>query len=299
MHPPAATVGPGSGGDVDSQQRPSRRSRAKVVVDQLNRPVLVKLLAAVAFVVLLAPSVVIVVAGFNSGDYLGIPPDGFSMRWVTAFLTGSLFTSWLFSFGLALNSTVIASVLGVLAALSFERGVLRRVPWLRGVFFAPMAIPGIVFGFALLITYVLVFPGLYRTYPGLVVGHVVILMPYVVSTVGASLTTIEPSLEQAARSLGASPQTVFWRITLPLLAPGISAGALFGFVVSFGQYDLSIFLSTPDLTPLPIALYEKMRFQFDPTIAGAGIFAIAQLALTLLIINRLFGLSKVTNALSR
>lgn len=286
--------------DVTSMTvRPQKQKKRVVEPSRLNRPVLVKVIACLAFVVLLAPSAVIVVAGFNSGEYLKFPPDGFSLRWVVAFLAGPLFTSWLFSFGLAFNATIIATVIGTMAALSFQRGWLHRFPLMRPLFFAPLAVPGIVLGFALLITYVGLFPGLYRTYWGLVLGHVIIVTPYVVSTVTSSLTTIEPSLGEAARSLGAGPATVFRRVTLPLLTPGITAGSLFGFVVSFGQYDLSIFLSTPDLTPLPIALFEKMRFQFDATIAGAGIFAIVQLAVSLLIINRLFGLSRVTNALSR
>jgi putative spermidine/putrescine transport system permease protein len=133
----------------------------------------------------------------------------------------------------------------------------------------------------------------------LLIGHVITVMPYVVGSVSSALAGLERSLEDAARSLGAGPWRTFRSITLPLISPGMIAGIVFGFVVSFGQFDVSLFLSTPDLEPLPVALYQSMRFQFDPTIAASGVFAVVQLIVSLLIINHVFGLSRLTKSLLR
>jgi putative spermidine/putrescine transport system permease protein len=104
--------------------------------------------------------------------------------------------------------------------------------------------------------------------------------------------SFDVSLEEAARSLGASPWTAFRMITIPNISAGIAAGATFAFIVSFGQFDVSLFLSTPNLTPLPIALYVSLRYTFEPTAAAAGIFAIILVVVSMLITSRLVNLRK-------
>lgn len=256
-------------------------------------------LAIIGFVVLLAPSVVILAAGLNQDTYLRFPPSGFSTRWLEKFLSGPLLTSFGFSFGLAFASALIATLLGTLAALSVTRGLLRRYPASMALFMAPLTVPGVILGFALYIFYVGSGIGLTRTYVGLLIGHVIVVTPYVFGSVSAALAGVDASLEDAARSLGASPWRSFRSITLPLINPGLVAGITFGFVVSFGQFDVSLFLSSPDYEPLPIALYQQMRFQFDPTIAASGVFAVALLVIMLTLVNHVFGLSRLTKSLLR
>lgn len=127
---------------------------------------------------------------------------------------------------------------------------------------------------------------------GLVIGHVLVTTPYVIGTVSASLAVFDRSLEEAARSLGAGPFTAFRKVTMPIIGPGMLAGSIFAFIVSFGQFDVSLFLSTPNLTPLPIAMYISLRYQFEPTAAAAGIFAIMLVVVSMLITAKLVNMKK-------
>ena len=131
--------------------------------------------------------------------------------------------------------------------------------------------------------------------PGLVIGHVLVTCPYVIGTVNAALVGFDISLEEAARSLGAKPFKTFRAITLPVISPGIIAGSVFSFIVSFGQFDVSLFLTPPDSNPLPIALYSSLRYTFEPTAAAAGIFAIFLVVVSMLITARLTNLRQLAN----
>ena len=108
---------------------------------------------------------------------------------------------------------------------------------------------------------------------GAVVGLVQFTLPFMVLSLIGIIRSIHPSLEEAARSLGAGPLTAFRKVTLPIIGPGVAAGAIFAFIVSFGQFDVSLFLSTPNYTPLPIALYISLRYTFEPTAAAAGFWS--------------------------
>jgi putative spermidine/putrescine transport system permease protein len=126
----------------------------------------------------------------------------------------------------------------------------------------------------------------------MVIGHVVVTVPYVIGTVSAARYDFDVSLVDAARSLGAGPVRAFRAITLPMISPGIMAGSIFAFIVSFGQFDVSLFLSTPNITPLPIAIYNSLRYKFEPTAAAAGIFAIALVVLSMVLTSRLTNLAR-------
>ncbi len=146
-----------------------------------------------------------------------------------------------------------------------------------------------------LYTYYLQFPwlGLSRSFSGMVVGHILVTMPFVIGTVSASLYGFDLALEEAARSLGANPLKAFFTVTLPNIKSGISAGSLFAFIVSFGQFDLSLLLSSPNNTPLPYAMYGSLRYEFTPVSAAAGTFAIALVVVSMLATARLTNLSKL------
>jgi len=249
--------------------------------------------AAVALVVLLLPVVVVVLAGLNAGDFLTFPPEGLSLRWVIAFLTSETYlNAYLFSLGLAVLTMAVSTTLGTMAAI-----YLARVPFwgrdlLRGFFLSPIMLPGVVLGLALYVFYVSSGIGLARTLPGLLIGHVLVTCPYVIGTVSAALFNFDQALEEAARSLGAGPWTAFRKVTLPVIAPGVLAGAIFAFIVSFGQFEVALFLSTPNLQPLPIAMYISLRYAFEPIAAAAGIFAIALVVVSMVITAKLVNLRR-------
>lgn len=273
---------------MQATQSKGRRRRPEPVV-----ALPLRIVAWIAFVVLLLPVAIVVLAGLNSGDYLSFPPEGLSLRWVIDFLTSDTWMSaYLFSLLLALITMVVSTILGTMAAIVLARTVFRGRDLLRAYFLSPLILPGMVLGLALYVFFVATDVGLARSLTGLVIGHVLVTCPYVIGTVSAALVTFDTSLEEAARSLGAGPWTAFRRVTLPNIGAGIMAGSIFAFIVSFGQFDVSLFLSTPNLQPLPMALYESLRYKFEPTAAAAGIFAILLVVISMLVTAKLVNMRK-------
>ena len=256
-------------------------------------PLLFRIIAIITFIYLLLPVVIVVLAGLNSGNYLTFPPEGLSLRWVQAFLTSDVFLpAYLFSLRLAFCVMAVSTVFGTMAAIFLTRVNFPGRSLVRAFFMAPLLLPGLVLGLALYVYYlnVPVF-GLSRTFGGMLIGHLLVTMPFVIGTVSAALYGFDRSLEEAARSLGANPLKAFMSITLPNIKSGITAGALFAFIVSFGQFDLSLMLSTPNNTPLPFAMYNSLRYEFEPTAAAAGVFAIALVIVSMVLTSRITNLS--------
>ena len=160
--------------------------------------------------------------------------------------------------------TVIATVLGTAASIALWRYEFPGKGVLQVLLFPPIAIPWLITGTAMLIFFFGV--GLGRGTPSVILGHVALALPYVIVVVTARLATLDRTLEEAARSLGASPWIVTRAVTLPWIAPGIVAGALFAFAVSFDQFVVSYFLSEPGDTTLPVLIYSAIRKGFTPEI---------------------------------
>ncbi|WP_210526153.1 ABC transporter permease [Rubellimicrobium arenae] len=257
-------------------------------------PLTFRLVSGVALVILLTPVLIVVLSGLNSGEYLTFPPQGLSLKWVAGFFTSPIFLpAFLFSFGLATVTTIISTILGTMAAIFLTRSRSRAREVLRGLFILPVVLPGVVLGLALYVFFAWTKLGLAGSFPGLLIGHVLVTMPFVIATVTASLVDFDLSVEDAARSLGATPLQAFTKVTLPIIQPGISAGTIFAFIVSFGQFELTLFLATPDMQPLPIAMYTSLRYAFEPTAAAAGIFAICLVTISTLVTSRLVNLKKL------
>ncbi|HKG25828.1 MAG TPA: ABC transporter permease [Thermomicrobiales bacterium] len=258
-------------------------------------PMLFRVVTVITFAYLLIPAGIVVAAGLNSGNYLTFPPEGISLKWVTGFFESDIFLpAYLFSLKLAFITMVISTTLGTMTAIFLTRVAFPGRGLVRAFFLAPLLLPGLVIGLALY-AYYLQFPWLHlsRSFTGMVIGHVLVTMPFVIGTVSASLYGFDLALEEAARSLGANPLKAFFSVTLPNIKAGISAGSLFAFIVSFGQFDLSLLLSTPNNTPLPYAMYSSLRYEFTPVSAAAGTFAIALVIVSMAATARLTNLSKL------
>lgn len=249
-----------------------------------------RILTVAIYAFLLAPLVIVVLAAFNAGTYLRFPPQGLSFRWFVEFAHSRSFVgSLIFSLRLAAIVTVVATVLGTMASLWLTRVSGRVRGALQVLVIAPLAVPGILTGIALL----LFFYSLGWRQTGLlnlVIGHTLICVPYVVLIVGAVLARQDATLVEAARNLGAGPLRSFWRVTLPLAKGGIICGAVFAFVTSYDDFNISLLLSGVGATPLPIQLFDYLRFSFDPTPAVAGTISIAITAFVVLLVQRLVGL---------
>jgi putative spermidine/putrescine transport system permease protein len=277
--------------DALSKEIEARSVQAEDTREEIPRVFYIATILVFAF--LLLPVAIVVLAGLNAGNFLTFPPHGLSFRWVQAFLTSPVFIgSFLWSFALAILAGLTSTVLGTMTSLVLTRYEFRGRGLLSALFLSPIMLPGLVIGLGLYIYYISAVPMLARSFWGLLIGHVIVTMPYVVRTVSASLYHFDLSLEEAARNLGASPLKAFLQVTLPIIQPGIMAGSIFAFVMSFGQFDVSLFLSQPAFTPLPLTMYEEMRFRYTPIVAAAGIFAIALVATSILLTSRLTDLKR-------
>lgn len=260
-------------------------------------PLTLRVIAGATLVILLAPMFIVVLAGLNSGDHLSFPPEGLSLRWMVAFFKSDIFLpAYGYSLMVAVVTMVFSTILGTTISLFLVRSKFRGQEAVRAFFMSPLMLPGIVLGLSLYLFYISSGIGLTRTLAGLIIGHIIVTCPYVIGTVSAALTGFDISLEEASRSLGASRWQTFRKITLPVIRPGIIAGATFAFIVSFGQFDVSLFLAPPDATPLPMALYISLRYTFEPTAAAAGIFAIFLVVVSMLFAARMANLKRLANA---
>jgi len=250
---------------------------------------------AVAFVLILVPIVIVVVAAFSPKDYFEFPPSGLSWRWfVEFFRLENMRGAFALSVELALASATLATVLGTLGALFLAR---RRGPLatlLQALFLAPLVFPTIVLGVALLLLYKTV--GM-PVFPGLLLAHCVIGMPYGFRTVLSSAQALDPALEEAGQSLGAGPLATLVLLTLPLVWPGVLSGWLFAFIVSFGELNAALFLTGPGLTTLPIEIFSYLQFQGSQlVIAAASTLQIVLIIALVALIERIVGLGRIIRA---
>jgi putative spermidine/putrescine transport system permease protein len=219
------------------------------------------------------PIVVVTVVSFSSATYLTFPPPAFGLKWYEAYFGSAdwLRPTWL-SIWVAAVVVVLSTVLGTLAAL----GITRLPPSLRivvaGLALSPLIVPGIVV--AIGIYYAFSRYGLVGSPAGLILAHTCLSLPFVVTSVSASLAGIDPRLGHAALSLGATPRAAFFQVTLPLIRPGVLVGALFAFIHSFDELIVALFISGSGAVTLPRRMWDDLRFAIDPTIAAVSTLTI-------------------------
>lgn len=227
-------------------------------------PLLGRIWLALILVFLYAPILVMAAMSFNASPFYQLPFE-FSTRWYTEMAANSrIIKAALRSIGIALATTVLATALGTTASVALFRYDFRGKRMLQILLFPPIAIPWLITGTAMLVFFYGI--GIGRGTPAVLIGHVALALPYVIVTVTARLSSFDITLEEAARSMGADSWTVLRRITLPWIAPGIVAGALFAFAVSFDQFVVSYFLAEPGDSTLPVLIYTAIRKGFTPEI---------------------------------
>lgn len=231
---------------------------------------------------LLAPIAIVSVFAVNPTPYISFPPVGFTLVWFAKFFANPDFINALWiSLRVAAAVLVLSMLIGATAALALARGDLPAARLLTAFFMSPLMLPAILTGLALFQIYLLA--GIGRPIWGLVMGHTVVAVPYVIRTTLAVLYNFDRRLEEAAAALGANPLRVFFEVTLPLIRPGVIAGGIFAFIVSFDQFPVSLFLVVPKGETLPVVLFNYMKFDLDGAIAAASMVSIA-LALTVVIL---------------
>jgi putative spermidine/putrescine transport system permease protein len=223
--------------------------------------------AVLTLLYLILPVLAIVPLSFSSSTFLVYPIPGWSLRWYQNLIAS---TEWRMaaknSFIVAPSATVVATVLGTLAAIGLTKANFRGKALLMAILISPMIVPVVVVGVGMYLFFAPL--GLANTYIGLILAHASLGVPFVVTTVAATLQGFNYNLVRASLSLGANPVKTFFRITLPVIAPGVISGALFAFATSFDEVVVTLFLAGADQTTLPRQMFTGIRENISPTIAA-------------------------------
>jgi putative spermidine/putrescine transport system permease protein len=218
---------------------------------------------------LIAPILAIMPLSFNSETFFSYPMPGYSLRWYEEFFTSDRWQSALrLSLLLAFLTTILATTLGTLAALGLSRANFPYRATVMAILISPMIVPVIIAALGMFFFYSKI--GLTGTVLGLVLAHTALATPFVVITVTATLSSFDRTLMRAGASLGAPPTTVFFRVVMPLILPGMISGALFAFVTSFDEVIAVIFIAGPEQRTLPRQMFSGIRELISPTITAAA-----------------------------
>lgn len=223
---------------------------------------------------LVLPTLIVIPISFGSAPYIEFPPSALTWRWYVQYLTDP---DWLaatfFSLRIALGTTLIATVVGTLAAIALVRGNLPGKALIHGLALSPLVVPHIIVAIALY----LVFAPLRLTgsFTGFLLAHSMLAVPYVVITVSAALQRFDPTLELAALNCGASRVRAFFSVVLPNITPGVAAGAVFAFMSSFDEATVAFFISDLEGKTITRKLFEDIDFNLTPVIAVVSTVMVA------------------------
>ncbi|MNW29048.1 Inner membrane ABC transporter permease protein YdcV [compost metagenome] len=251
------------------------------------------LFSLLVFVFLLGPLLIISATSFEPGTVLKFPPEGFSLRWYENIFEVSMFMkTFKTSMIVSLCGNVLALLLGVPAAYALSRFSFRGKGLLNAIFLSPVLIPGIVLGFTLLKYLIVVYQ--LPIYAGLLIGHTVIMLPFIIRVIASSLSNFDFAIEEAALSLGAGRFETFVKVVLPNIRSGIIAAVLIAFLESFNNVDISVFMTGPGFSTLPIQMLTYVENYFDPTIAALSVLLMVLTGVLMFVIERMMGLSYFT-----
>jgi ABC-type spermidine/putrescine transport system, permease component II len=241
---------------------------------------------------LLAPILIVCVVAFTSQGYLSLPTEGLSLRWFKAIGDNPEFVrAFRDSLVLGAISSTIAVGFSIPAALAIARHQFRGREFITALFLSPLMVPHIVLGIAFLRFFTQI--GLGGTFVGLVLSHVIIILPFALRLILAASTGMDRSIENAAASLGATSWTTFRRVTLPLILPGVASGWVLAFINSFDEVTMTVFIASPETTTLPVRLFLYIQDNIDPLVAAVSAALIFMTVAAMLVLDRLYGLERL------
>jgi putative spermidine/putrescine transport system permease protein len=251
------------------------------------RRMLMAALGALTVFYLLAPTLVIVPMSFTEARILSFPPEGFTFQWYERMLTDRQWSTGIVnSLQVAFLTALLTTALGTLAALGINRGRFPGKALVNALTLSPIIVPVVVIAigmFGLFVQW-----RLSSSLLGLVLAHTALAMPFVVVNVSTSLQTMDRNLELAAANLGADPRRSFMHITLPIILPGVLAGAIFAFITSWDEVVVAIFMTSARFRTLPTEMWEQVRQAVDPTVAAVSttLLVVTTVLLLLLVVVR-------------
>lgn len=251
-------------------------------------------LVGLLYVFLLAPIIVVLISSFDTRPYLAFPPEHYSLG---SYIQLAHNTTFIKAFVASLVIGMLASLLslccGIPAALALIRHPFRGKALVNGFFLSPLLAPHIVLGLAILL---IMSPlHLLDTYTGIVIAHLGLTVPYIIRTVSISLQSVDIRVEEAARVHGASNLKTFFRVTLPLIMPGIMAGGIIAFLISFDEAVVALFIAGSRVTTLPVEIYHYIEYRTDPQVAALSVVLIAISIILVFFVERMLGLRKALN----
>jgi putative spermidine/putrescine transport system permease protein len=247
---------------------------------------------------ILLPLLLVTWLAFFRQEIPSFPPEGYSLQWFGAVLNNKSFVSgFILSFQVGVTATLLGLALAVPASLAIARLRFPGRGFATTLLLMPLIVPGVVLGASIYVfqieTEIATGLPMLGTTAGLIAAHALIVIPWAARLVTASLAGFDPTVEEAAKNLGATPWTTFRRVTLPAIRPGIVAGALFGFVTSFGNLEMSLFLVGAGRTTLPIAILQYLEWKIDPTVAAVSVMQIALIGVAMMVTDRYVKIANV------
>lgn len=241
---------------------------------------------------LLLPLVVVLISSFNAANSFRFPPDGLSLRWYSDVLGDAAWMQALgFSAQLLLVVVPVVVVLGTLGGYAVGAGTFPGRKALALLFLSPITVPGVMLGLALL--HQLQVVGLVGTSTGLVLAHLVVTFPFCVRVTAVSAAAIDPRLDRAARSLGASPLRSFLTVTVPLMRPGILAALFLGAVISLGEVAVSVLVSGARTATVPVRIYSAVQVQMEPSVAAISSLLLLASVAVIALLDRFLNISRL------
>lgn len=251
---------------------------------------ILKIFTALVFAFLILPLVIITVTAFGGDSAIKFPISSFSFKWfANVFALKSFRKSFLTSFEISILATIIALLVGIPAAYALARSGMKGKQFIKSVFLSPTIVPGIVVGFALYQFIVLTMR--IPVFGGLLIGHFLITLPYVIRIVGSSLEQFDFAIEEAAQSLGCSKFMSFFKVVLPNITSGISAAFMLAFINSFNNIPVSMFLSGPGVSTFPSTLMSYIEYNYDPTVSAVSVLLMLCTVILMIIVDKTLGIA--------
>lgn len=252
---------------------------------------LLTIFVVLVYIFLFAPLVVIAMTSIGTENYIAFPPKGFTLKWFTnIFQSESFMSSMATSFTISIVATLVALIIGIPAAYGLSRSKFKGVDALKSFFFSPLIVPGIVIGFALF--QFLIAELNLSVYLSLFIGHTLVIIPYIIRVVGSSLEGVEYSIEEAALSLGCTKVQSFFKVVIPNITSGIIAAFMLAFINSFNNVPVSMFLTGPGVSTLPITMMNYIEYNYDPTVSALSVLLMIITIGVMFVAEKTLGLGK-------
>lgn len=262
-------------------------------VRRMKKNKLLTLFVFLVYIFLFGPLLIVAITAFGTDNFIAFPPKHIGIRWfVHVFQSPTFMTTLGISLEVSIAATLIALIVGIPACYVISRNDFRGKKFINNIFLSPVTIPGIVLGFALFrfITITLKM----NILTSLLIGHVVIVIPYIIRVIGSSLGGLDYSIEEAAISLGASRIKTFFLVVVPNITSGIIAAFMLAFINSFNNVPVSIFLTGPGVSTLPISMMSYVEYNYDPSVSALSVILMLMTIIIMFIVEKTLGLNYFT-----